>query len=276
MELYYEASDGSVVNFMKNGIYAQDPENLTENTWEYTTISGVNGLAKIKRFYKDTKTYKVTLSIMADNKEEFNEIMYNMHHAFERDVRTLKPGKIWWNGFYKEGFVFSTANSDYEELFESVEHEIEFISVKPYWTREILKRYKRQNEFDGLLDYPRDYGYDYDQSQIIEILENQCIVESNFEIIFYGPAVNPTATIGGNTYSLDTTLKEGEYATINSITKKIRQYSKDGEMTNIFDKRDRDNYIFEKIKEGINIVMRSKDTQMDVTVYDERGEPKWI
>lgn len=276
MELYYEASDGSVVNFMKNGIYAQDPENLTENTWEYTTISGVNGLAKIKRFYKNAQTYKLTLSIMADDREEFNEIMYNMHRTFERDVKLLQPGKIWWNDFYKEGFICSTSNSDYEELFESVEREIEFISVNPYWTRKTLKRYERKNELESMLDYPRDYGYDYDQSKIAEVLENECIIESNFEIIFYGPSVDPTVTIGGNIYALDITLKDGEYATINSTTKKIQQYSKNGEMTNIFDKRDRDNYIFKKIKEGTNLVTRLEDTKLDVILYDERGEPIWI
>lgn len=276
MELYYEASDGTKMNLMKNGIYAQDPENLTENTWQYTTISGVNGLAKIKRFYKDVQTHKLTLSIMADDAKQFDEIMYSMQRMFEKDVRSLRPGRIWWNDFYKEGFVFSTANSDYEEMFESVEHDIEFISVNPYWTKETKYRYMPQAEQAGVLDYPRDYGYDYDQSNIIEILNNDCIGEANFEITFYGPSVDPITIIAGNTYALDTTLKQGEYATVNSITKKIRQYNINGEMTNIFDRRDREHYIFTKIPEGTTTVTRSKDTQMDITLYDERGEPNWI
>ena len=128
----------------------------------------------------------------------------------------------------------------------------------------------------GTLDYPRDYGYDYDRSEIIEILNNQCIGESNFELIFYGAAVNPQITIGVNTYGLETTLKDGEYATVNSITKKIRQCSATGEETNIFDKRDRENNIFQKMPEGTLPVLRSKNMQVDITLYDERGEPEWI
>lgn len=82
--------------------------------------------------------------------------------------------------------------------------------------------------------------------------------------------------IGGNIYGLETTLKDGEYATVNSITKKIRQYSVTGEETNIFDKRDRENNIFQKMPEGTLPVLRSKDMQVDITLYDERGEPEWI
>lgn len=276
MQLYYEAADGTILNLMQNGIYAQDPEALTQNTWSYTTISGVNGLARVKRFYKNVQTAKMKLSIMAADKEEFNTIMYEMHRIFEKDVRNMTQGKIWWNNFYKEGFVYSTSNDDYEELFESVEHEIEFLSVNPSWIRRTTYQYRAQANETGTLDYPRDYGYDYDRSDILEVLENKCIGEANFELIFYGAAVDPQITIGGNVYGLETTLKEGEYATVNSITKKIRQYSITGEETNIFDRRDRENNIFQKIPEGTLAVLRSKEMQVDVTLYDERGEPEWI
>lgn len=276
MQLYYEAADGTILNLMQNGIYAQDPEALTQNTWSYTTISGVNGLARVKRFYKNVQTAKMKLSIMAADKEEFNTIMYEMHRIFEKDVRNMTPGKIRWNNFYKEGFVYSTSNDDYEELFESVEHEIEFLSVNPSWIRRTTYQYRAQANETGTLDYPRDYGYDYDRSDILEVLENKCIGEANFELIFYGAAVDPQITIGGNVYGLETTLKEGEYATVNSITKKIRQYSITGEETNIFDRRDRENNIFQKIPEGTLAVLRSKEMQVDVTLYDERGEPEWI
>ena len=97
MTLYYEGSDGSKVNLMGDGIYAQNPETLTQNTWEYSTMSGSSGLARVKRFYKDAKELPLTVGIMAEDKEEFNAMMYNMHRIFDRDVRRLKPGKIWWN-----------------------------------------------------------------------------------------------------------------------------------------------------------------------------------
>ena len=86
MTLYYEGSDGSRIDLMGDGIYAQDPENLTANKWEYSTISGVNGLGRVKRFYKDTQEAKLNLDIMTDNADEFNQIMYKLHRTFDRDT----------------------------------------------------------------------------------------------------------------------------------------------------------------------------------------------
>ena len=59
MTLYYEGSDGSKVNLMGDGIYAQNPETLTQNTWEYSTMSGSSGLARVKRFYKENGHYRL-------------------------------------------------------------------------------------------------------------------------------------------------------------------------------------------------------------------------
>ena len=232
---------------------------LSQNKEKLYNLSGhIEGIG-----YEETKEYT------KGKKEDKirHTIMYEMHRIFEKDVRNMTPGKIWWNNFYKEGFVYSTSNDDYEELFESVEHEIEFLSVNPSWIRRTTYQYRAQANETGTLDYPRDYGYDYDRSDILEVLENKCIGEANFELIFYGAAVDPQITIGGNVYGLETTLKEGEYATVNSITKKIRQYSITGEETNIFDRRDRENNIFQKIPEGTLAVLRSKEMQVDVTLY---------
>ena len=74
MTLYYEGSDGSIIDFMSDGIYAQDPETLTESKWKYSNISGVNGLGRVKTFYKDAEEAPLTLDIMADSAEEFDRM----------------------------------------------------------------------------------------------------------------------------------------------------------------------------------------------------------
>ena len=92
MTLYYEGSDGSIIDFMSHPIFAQSPETLTDNRWSYSTISGVNGLGRVKRFFKDTQEASLTLSIMTETAEEFNKVMYDIHRTFDRDIRQLKPG----------------------------------------------------------------------------------------------------------------------------------------------------------------------------------------
>lgn len=278
MTLYYEGSDGSIIDFMKYPVYAQSPENLANNTWEYTTISGVNNLGRVKRFYKDTQEASLTLSIMADSAEQFNDVMYRIHRIFEKDIRQLKPGKLWWNGFYKEVFAVETSNDEFEELFESVEHTVTFISVYPYWIQKTTYQYLDLSQQTGELDYDDlDYDdFDYDLEELIEVIENDCIDKANFELTFYGPCQNPAVLVGTHMYELLTDLEEGEYAVINSLTKKITQYDLYGNAENIFHLRGKDAYIFEKIPEGVTTISRNKQLKMDITLFDERGEPEWI
>ena len=277
MTLYYEGSDGSRIDLMNDGIYAQDPENLTKNKWEYSTISGVNGLGRVKRFYKDTQEAKVQLGIMADNVDEFNQIMYRLHRTFDRDIRRMKPGKLWWNDFCKEVFAVETSQNEFDELFEAVNREVTFISVYPYWVRRITYQYGTDTVSEAAgLDYDHDYDFDYGLEEITEVIQNDCIDAANFDMKFYGPIVNPSVTIGGHDYEVLTTLAEGDYVTVNSLTKKILQYDAYGNVENVFHLRNRDSYIFEKIPEGETAIARSKDHMLDITIFDERGEPEWI
>ena len=277
MTLYYEGSDGSRIDLMGDGIYAQDPENLTANKWEYSTISGVNGLGRVKRFYKDTQEAKLNLDIMADNADEFNPIMYKLHRTFDRDIRRMKPGKLWWNDFCKEVFAVETSQNEFDELFEAVNREVTFISVYPYWVRRITYQYGTNiTNVDAGLDYDHDYDFDYGMEEITEVIQNDCIDAANFEMKFYGPIENPSVTIGGHEYEVLTTLAEGDYVTVNSLTKKILQYDAYGNVENVFHLRNRDSYIFEKIPEGETVIARSKDYMLDITIFDERGEPEWI
>ena len=278
MTLYYEASDGTVIDFMADPIYAQSPETALQNTWSYDTISGVNGLGRVKKFYKETQDFSLTLSIMTETAEAFNEVMYRIHRALDRDVRRLSPGKLWCNGFYKEVFAVASSGDDFEELFEAVDLQISFISVNPYWIRTKRYQYFDQSAYEGALDYDSlDYdSLDYDKDEMIEAIENDCIDAANFELTFYGPCLNPSVTVGDHDYELFTELETGEYVTINSLTKKIMQYDVYGNAENVFHLRSRDSYIFEKIPSGVGTITRDKSLKVDILLYDERGEPIWI
>ena len=59
MTLFYEGSDGTVINLMGEGVYAQEPETLIKNEWKYRTNSGVNGVGRVKRFYKEDGHFRL-------------------------------------------------------------------------------------------------------------------------------------------------------------------------------------------------------------------------
>ena len=217
---------------------------------------------------------------MADSEEEFNELAYRMHKIFERDIRRVKPGKIWWNDFYKEVFVVETSNEEFEEGFQAIERSLKLLSPKPYWTKITMHQYLDMSQGGGTLDYDEtmlDYNdFDYDLEEVIEVIENDCIDRAEFEIKFYGPSQNPSVTIGEHIYELYTDLESGERAVIDSRAKTIRKFNIYGEEENIFADRNKDSYIFEKIPEGITTISRDKQQKLDITLYDERGEPEWI
>lgn len=277
MTLYYEGSDGSKIDLMGNGIYAQNPESLTANEWKYSTISSVNGVGRVKRFYKDTQESSVTLGIMAGSAEKFNEIMYRLHRTFDRDIRRMKPGKLWWNDWYKEVFAVETSNDEFEELYESVDREVTFISVYPYWVRRITHRYEiGVGTQESGIDYEYDFDFDYGMEEITEVVKNDCIDAANFEMTIYGPVVNPSVTIGGHEYEVFVSLGSDDKLTINSLTKKVMKYDLYGNEENVFHLRNKESYIFEKIPEGDKFLTRSKEHMLDITIFDERGEPEWI
>ena len=284
MTLYYESSDGQIIDFMSGGIYAQTPESLLDDEWNYTTITGINGIGKIKRFYKDTKTYSLTLDIMADSAEKFNELMNHMYTVFDRDVQRMLPGKIWWNGYYKQAYIVSKKHSDYDELFESVTKQLTVLSIHPMWTKEYKHSYMASSGEVGALDYGMegfydgyDYGgYDYGQAEVIEVLSVDTVAGANFEMTIFGPISQPTIIIGDHKYGMDADIAAGEYAVINTISKTIKKYDQYGREENIYHTRARDSYIFEKLPTGALRILKAKELAFDVIVYDERGEPEWI
>lgn len=280
MNLYYQSSDGTKIDFNDDKITAIQPETLLSQKWDFKTISGVNGIGKVKSFFKDATERKLALDILADDRNDFNSIMENLHKHFELDIRCLKPGRIYWNDYYKECFVFETSPSDFDENFESVIQNLTILSVYDYWVKETVFNYHESNtnEENVGIDYPFDFeAFDYMPSETIEVLKNDCINAANFELIFFGPCSNPSVIINGHEYELiDLELEEGEYAKINSLNKKIIKFSAIGEEKNIFNLRNKDSYIFEPIAAGTVSVVRAKNMQISITVFDERGEPIWI
>lgn len=278
MTLFYEGSDGTVINLMGDGVYAQEPETLVKNEWKYSTISGVNGVGRVKHFYKDSKEAPLTLGIMAEDKEQFDEIMFRIHRTFDRDIRRMKPGKLWWGDFYREVFAVVTTYSDFEELFESIDQKVNFLSVYDYWVRKNIFQYTGASGSgtDTGLDFPHDYPHDYAAEDVVEVIENDCIDAANFEIRFYGPVANPSVVIGDHTYEVFVTLNAAETAVINSLSRTVTKYDEYGNAENIFYLRGRDDYVFEKIPEGAITIRRNRAHQIDITIYDERGEPEWI
>ena len=94
-------------------------------------------------------------------------------------------------------------------------------------------------------------------------------------MVVYGAAENPALAVGGHLYQVDAVLQANEFLTVDSVGKTVILTHTDGSTENLFNSRNRDSYIFEKIPPGVSLVSLDGCQKADITLLEERGEPEW-
>ena len=122
-----------------------------------------------------------------------------------------------------------------------------------------------------LYDYPYDYVSSLSGRKILCDTVEPCA----FRLLIYGEALNPYVIIGGHRYAINGEIKEGETLLIDSLNKTVTLTTETGNKVNWFDKRGRDDYIFEPIKPGQHTVAWLGSFGFELTVIEKRSEPKW-
>ena len=125
------------------------------------------------------------------------------------------------------------------------------------------------------LDFPYGYEYDFTADFDSDELLNTSFVPVDFRMVIHGAITNPSVFISGHEYSVNVMIDEGDYLTIDSQAKTIVLSKQDGTQVNCFNNRNRDSYIFEKIPSGKNGITSAGDLNIDITLLDERSEPRW-
>lgn len=150
------------------------------------------------------------------------------------------------------------------------------VAKNPYWITEISKSFKPNAGTDpAALDYPHDYPYDYAPQILSENIVNDNYADADFRLTIYGPAVNPSVTIGPNIYKVYTELSETDYLVIDTQEQIVAQYDNVGVETNKFNSREKIYEIYAKIPPGIHGVYWPGGYGFDVTMYQKRSEPRW-
>lgn len=131
-----------------------------------------------------------------------------------------------------------------------------------------------QKESRGL-NFPFGFPFDYSSPASAEYIINKSQLACNAILMIYGPAENPSLTIGANEYKVNATIYDGEYLTIDTKQKTVTKTTIKGDKINLFSKRDKEHYIFEKIQPGKNAINITPKTNYSITLIDERSEPAW-
>lgn len=277
IEIKYVCSNGEEYNLIGDKMKATSGY-FHEYEWKPNATEREMG-ATVNAFTKEPVIYDITLTVRGKEKER-KQILNKLTNAFEYDVVNLTPGRIYYGEYYIDGYVKKSSNEVSNENNSRTDCKIEIYCPYPFWLMEQEQSFypdlANKGEAYGFLEYPYDYPYDYSrksagtQSWFIDHFR-----DNNFEIVIYGPCVDPRIIINDYPYQIYETLENGEYILIKSRDKTITKHLGNGTIQNIFAKRAKDKSVFSLIPSGMLTLNWSGEFGFDIKVYKERSVPEW-
>lgn len=253
--------------------YFANYSDLRDFAWEYTEANN-----KILSFEKGIRERSLPVTIMCKTEEEGNQKKNAMYEIMEKDVLAMQYGTLEIGQYKMQCFVKESAKSDFLISKKHMQVYLSIVTDRPYWIKEktyVFTQSGQQDDSAEFLDFDIEYAYDYTNSMETLQLVNQNFVASNFRLTIYGEALNPRISVNGHVYEVSGTVEAGQNLVIDSIEKTVNLNTKNGAKVNRFNERNRDSYIFEKIPAGDLTLARSDNFRFDLTLIEERGEPKW-
>lgn len=274
MEIYYTTSEGKNIYLDRKPYYMLDSSDVIDYEWEYQTNSKNR---QISAFTKNLKKKGIDIAIISESKEEHKENINNIVEAFENNIVMISPGKLNIGEYYLSCyFVKSKKQSIYENAKKAIVN-FSVVVEKDVWIKKTRHEFIHEDipDISGR-GYPYGYEYDYSiGSGYMDILDNEHFASCDFILEIRGYSFKPSITIGGHVYKVNETIQANEILTIDSKEKTIILTKNNGVKVNLFSKREKSSYIFEKIHSGENQVYWNSGFNFEITLFEERSEPKW-
>lgn len=258
------------IEFGTNGIYANYNE-LRDYNWNYDVQLG-----RITGFKGETTEKTLPVVILCDSEDVGICLKNKLLEIPEKDVLSTKPGKLYIGDYYLKCYIVGGKRENYLADKRYLQTALTIVTDYPFWIMEKVY-YFSQSEITSTDNKKYAYKYSYRYANGLSNLDiiNDHYTECNFLMRFYGPITKPLVVIGGHQYFVDIVLEEGEYLEIDSIAETVTKVMVSGIRTNSFHNRDKKNSVFRKIQTGRQVISWSGKFDFDITIYQERSEPKW-
>ena len=269
-QLKYKNHLNEVFEFGKDGIFV-DMNDLHDYEWAVTKKGN-----RISALNRDVSKRNLPVKIICSTEAKGIAARNKLMEVVEKDVLAMKHGRIILGDYYFRCFVTKSQKKNYLTSRRYMELTLTLTTDFPYWVTETTKGFgKNISSGSGgkSLDFAHDLPYDFFSDT--QELKNTGFVGTNFRMNIYGACHNPAVYINGHLYQVNCEVGSNEYLTIDSVAKKIYVTANDGTTTNVFNLRNKDSYIFEKIQPGTNPVIIEGEFGIDITLLEERSEPKW-
>lgn len=262
---------GEVLEFGKNGLFANSND-LRDYSWNYDSDKN-----RIENFRKGVVNKTIPVQIVAQSEEEGLMKKNQLFEVCEKDVIAEQAGKIIIGDYYLQCYVYASQKSEYLTHKNQLTTSISVVGSTGNWIKETRHEfiYGESEDTTGR-DYPHDYEYDYSAGAgNTNKLVNEHFAPCHFVMKISGYAFEPSITIADHIYKVNETVQANEILTIDSRKKTITLTKNNGVQVNLFGKREKSSYIFEKIPSGELQIYWNGEFNFEVTLYEERGEPKW-
>lgn len=271
MIVRYVNHNGTEVNLNKEP-YKMLISDLLDYEWEVSTTSN-----RIVGFGYTVREKSLNIDVHRSKSAGARENMNALTEIFEKDILSGVPGKLYIDEQYMNCYIRSSEKDNWE-TDQIIQCEYGIVTDFPFWIKEKMFSYPifDGDESDSFLEFPYDFPFDYtSQQKGISVLDNDHYADANFNMIIYGPVVDPIVNIGGYPYEVNTTVEENEYLVIDSTKNAVTRTLTDGTIVSEYNNRSFENSVFRPVPPGNHNAVWSGDFGWGITLYQERSEPKW-
>lgn len=275
---WYENGRGDVIRLDDAPILVQS-SGLFDYQWSITAFDRAardGGKAVFARRAVQEKS--LILDVFADTQQEHNAALDRLHDVIDYDMCMLSPGKLWVNEQYIKCFAYASTKTLDRDWTRYTAVKLTLKVVSPAWTaEETVTLLPSDSDVPDKYDkrYVGRYPCKYSDGGGIYRFDSGVNSSAPMIIKVFGPCSSPSVYIGGNEYSINVDVSDGEYVVINQEEKTVTKVSECGVKSNIFDKRKKsvDNFLYAPA--GKIEISRSGNFPCEVTFLVQRSEPKW-
>lgn len=268
-QIKYKNHINEVVEF-GSGLYLAGTE-LHNHVWNYHSENN-----RISAFERGIRTIPADVVIACASKDDAIAFANRLYEIADKDVLAQSEGRLSWGEYYLKCYITESKVKEYNSFKGLLTLSLTIATDFPAWIKETSQSFNNSGDSDdGYLDFAFDFPYDFASSSTVKEIINTNFSDSDFKLIVYGEVTNPSINIGSHEYAVTGHIDSDEYLEIDSKNKTITLVKQNGQKVNWFKYRDKESYIFQKIPSGAVAVSWQGDYQFDITLYEERSEPKW-
>lgn len=278
IDLYYINSKGARLNLVSRPYHLQTGD-IFDYGWSYSSVTPGRYGGAIIGFSKEVKEKTLTLTVEASSQRAYRNALDEFFVTADYDIAHMSPGRLYINGQYMFCYIYASEKVEWEYGIESLDNTIHIVTGYPFWITERKYSFypESPSNSDGSRDYPYGYPYGYKTTGIREYLTNTHYSPVPFTMQIFGPCINPRIEINKHVYEVLVTLQKDEYLDICALVDKHTVYKikRNGEQINCFNLRNWKSSLFEPIPEDVSTVEWDGSFGFDITLFEERSEPRW-